>query len=68
MNFKLISSIILIGILLIFVIQNATVVEVKLFFWSIEISRALLMFIVFSVGIIIGWFANSVLNFQREEE
>lgn len=67
MNLKLMSALVLVGIVLIFVIQNATVVEVKLFFWSVEISRALLMFIVFSVGIIVGWFSRSFLNFQREE-
>ena len=67
MNIKLISAIVLVGIVLIFVIQNATVVEVKLFFWAVEISRALLMFVVFAVGIIVGWFSNSFLNFQRQE-
>lgn len=47
---------ILIGLLfVIFVIQNAEVVEVRFLFWGAEASRALVLCCVFALGLIAGW-------------
>ena len=65
MSYKLISTLILIGMMVIFVIQNVTVVEIKFFLWSFEMSRALLYFILIAKGIIIGWLLN---NYYRNKK
>lgn len=55
MSFKLIFGLVLAGILIVFIIQNVTVVELKFLFWTLSMSRAFLMFLILSAGIILGW-------------
>ena len=40
MNFKLILSIVMAGMAVLFIIQNDTVVELRLLFWTLSMSRA----------------------------
>jgi len=67
MSYKLILALLLTGTALIFVIQNASVVEIKFLLWSFEISRALLYFILLSAGIIIGWLLNSFSRLRKKQ-
>ena len=59
MNFKLIFSIVMAGLAVLFIIQNVTVVDMKFLFWTLSMSRALLMSLILSVGIILGWLLHS---------
>jgi uncharacterized integral membrane protein len=59
MSYKLILTLILVGISVIFVIQNVAVVEITFLLWSFAMSRSLLFFILLSTGLISGWFLNS---------
>ena len=59
MNFKLIFSIAMTGMAVLFIIQNVTVVDMKFLFWTLSMSRALLMSLILSVGIILGWLLHS---------
>jgi putative membrane protein len=59
MNFKLIFSIAMAGLAVLFIIQNVTVVDMKFLFWTLSMSRALLMSLILSVGIILGWLLHS---------
>ena len=45
----------LIGLVIIFVLQNTQVVEVRLLFWTISMSRALMLFGTLVIGLIGGW-------------
>jgi len=45
----------LIGLVLIFVLQNTQVVEVRLLFWTVSMSRALMLFGTVVIGLIGGW-------------
>ncbi|HEY9052150.1 MAG TPA: LapA family protein [Gammaproteobacteria bacterium] len=65
MNIKLISILILLGLVVLFIIQNVAVVEIQFLFWSISISRSLLMFLVLAIGMIIGWFLHSHFKHRR---
>ncbi len=67
MSYKLILTLLLTGTVLIFVIQNASVVEIKFLLWSFDISRALLYFILLSAGIIIGWLINSYSRLRKKQ-
>jgi len=63
MNAKLILGIILAVMAAVFVIQNVTSVDLTFLFWTLSMSRALLMFLILSLGIILGWLLHG--NFKR---
>ncbi len=54
MKAKIVIIVILTILLIVFVLQNTTMVSVKLWFWGANIPMALLLFICFAVGLIIG--------------
>ena len=45
----------LISLVIIFVLQNTQVVEVRFLFWTISMSRALILFATLAIGLIAGW-------------
>ena len=55
MNAKIIFGIILAGMAAVFLIQNAASVDMTFLFWTLSMSRALLMFLILSLGFILGW-------------
>jgi len=59
MNFKLIFTLAMAGMAVLFIIQNVTVVDMKFLFWTLSMSRALLMSLILSTGIILGWLLHS---------
>ena len=65
MNAKLILVLVLLGAAVLFIIQNVAVVEIQFLFWSMQLSRSLLMFLVLAVGILVGWFLHAWLKHQR---
>ena len=54
-QWKIISVMTLIGMVVLFTVQNYKVVELQFIFWKLAMSRALLVFTVLAVGIAIGW-------------
>ena len=68
MKYKLIISLVLICLIVIFIIQNVAVVEIDLFFWSIAMSRVLLMLILLVAGIIVGWLLKSYWIQRRKKD
>lgn len=65
MNAKMYITLIMLILIVIFTVQNAAVVTVNILFWKLEISRALLIFFVFAIGIIIGWISHSHMRHTR---
>jgi putative membrane protein len=59
MNFKLILSLVLAGMAVLFIIQNVPAVELTFLFWTLSMSRALVMFLFLLTGIILGWSLHS---------
>lgn len=55
MNAKLVAAIVLIVMVLIFVLQNVNVVELRFLFWTLTMSRALLFILLLVVGMVLGW-------------
>ena len=45
----------LIGLVIIFVLQNTQVVEVRFLLWTISMSRALMLMGTLAIGLIGGW-------------
>lgn len=54
MKTKLIVVTILALLLVVFAVQNTEVTQVKLWFWQLNMARAILIFVSFAVGLIIG--------------
>ena len=54
MKTKIIIIVVLAVLLIIFVLQNTAMVSIKFWFWELNIPRALLLFVCFAVGLIIG--------------
>ena len=65
MNYKLILILILAGLAVVFIIQNVAVVEIQFLFWSIQMSRSLLMFFLLAVGVILGWFLHGYWKYRK---
>ena len=45
----------LIGMVLMFVMQNVAVVQVRFLFWEVSMSRALMLIATLAVGLVGGW-------------
>ena len=63
---KLIVGGILLLLGIIFAVQNAPVVEVKFFVWSLKMSQALVIFLTGAVGTIIGFFFGTAFKISRQ--
>jgi uncharacterized integral membrane protein len=66
MNFKLISGLVMICLILVFIIQNIAIVEIRLFFWTIEISLVLLILILLGLGMVAGWLLNDYFTYRKK--
>jgi uncharacterized integral membrane protein len=51
---------------MIFAVQNAADVDIKLLFWHVNFPRSLLIFMMLMIGMIIGWFARSLFRISRK--
>ncbi len=63
---KIITISVLAVILIIVLIQNSSVVEFHFLFWTFTVSRYLLLFLLFTIGFIIGWLLRS--HFLRRKD
>ena len=59
MQAKLILSLVLAGLAVIFIVQNVAVVDIRFLFWKLSMSRALFMFFLLAIGIVVGWSLHS---------
>lgn len=68
MNIRLILVLVITGITVVFITQNVSVVEVTFLFWSISMSRALLIFFTLAIGFILGWFLHGYLAYRKSRD
>lgn len=57
---KFVTGIIFGVLMVIFIFQNLDMVDINFLFWHIAISRALMIFVVFLIGIILGTLLRSL--------
>lgn len=65
MRWKLVVSLLLLGLLVVFSVQNYEVVQVRVLVWHLDMSRAVLLFLVLALGIAIGWIAATLRRTAR---
>jgi len=68
MKVKLVITLILLSITLLFVYQNTDLIQVDFLAWSVDVSLALLVIFAFAVGLSLGWVLNSYLRFSRQRK
>ncbi len=68
MAYKTIITAALIILVMIFVAQNAAVVEVQLLFWKLALPRSVLIFTLLVIGFVIGWFSRSMFRVVLNKE
>ena len=68
MAYKTIVTVVLIILVMIFAIQNAAIVEIRLLFWEVAFPRSLLLFMMLLIGIVIGWFTRSMFRLSRHKD
>ena len=66
MPLKLILSLLLAGLAVLFVVQNVTVVEVRFLLWGLHMTLSLLIFLLFAGGLIVGWLLHSYWVYRRK--
>ena len=64
MNYKLGVGLGLAALVVLFIFQNTTVVELQFLWWRIGMSRALMIVLVLAIGVLIGWLLGS--HFARK--
>jgi len=65
MQIRVIPTSLLIAMSLIFVLQNTQVVEIRFLFWTLTISRVLL---VLGIGWLVGWLAHGLIASKRARQ
>jgi len=66
MKFKQILNLVIVCFVLIFVFQNTVIVKIRFLFWSISMSRSLLILVFVGMGIIIGWLLNNHFSIKKK--
>ncbi len=56
----------LILLVMIFAVQNAATVEIRLLFWDVAFPRSLLIFLMLLIGMVIGWSLRSVFRHLKK--
>jgi uncharacterized integral membrane protein len=65
MHFYLIVILALSGVAVIFIIQNVAAVDVNFLFWTISMSRALLIIFTLAIGFLLGWFLHTYYSYRN---
>jgi len=67
MKIKLYIGLALLGLVLIFILQNTEVVNLKFLFWQLTLSRALLLLLVFVCGLATGLLFGALARRPRKK-
>jgi uncharacterized integral membrane protein len=62
MRAKTIAVLVLIGLFLIILVQNAQIITLRLFFWEIGMSQVILLPMAMFIGFILGFIVSQVTS------
>jgi uncharacterized integral membrane protein len=66
MNIRAYISLLLLLLVVVFIVQNANVVDTQFLFWKISMSTSLMTFFVLATSIIIGWITAGHLHNRHD--
>lgn len=55
-------------IMVVFIFQNLDIVEINFLFWSISVSRALMIFLILLIGILLGAILRGIKRIKEKRE
>lgn len=65
---RLVGALVLVGLVIIFTLQNTETIGVDILFWELDASGAIFVFLNFAVGVVVGWVLRgrnrSILGFS----
>jgi uncharacterized integral membrane protein len=62
MNVRAVFTTLLIVLSVIFVLQNTEVVEIRLLFWTLSMSRVLIILLLLAIGMLVGWLLHGLFG------
>ena len=68
MHINKILVFVLIGITVLFTIQNLAMAEIQFLLWSFSLPRAVLLLVIFAIGFLTGWLVKSYLTHKEKEK
>jgi uncharacterized integral membrane protein len=64
-NLKLFFGLALIGLTVLFTLQNTAVIELRFLLWKISMSRSLMVFLLVAVGFVAGWMLSNWSSYRQ---
>ena len=68
LNTKLVVSLVLAGLAVLFIVQNAAVVDIRFLFWKMSMAGGLFMFFMLAIGILVGWLLHSSYMHKKQNQ
>jgi uncharacterized integral membrane protein len=65
MHTRAILTALLVVLSAIFVLQNTQVVEIRFLFWTLSMSRVLMIPLLLAIGMLVGWLLHSLLASRK---
>lgn len=62
---KLVVTVVLLLLVIVFMVQNAAITEIKFLMWEIDIPRSFVVFMTFLIGVLVGWFMRAMYRLSR---
>ncbi len=56
----------LVALAVLFIIQNVAIVEIQFLFWSIRMSRSLLVLVLLAIGAAMGWILSGYVKRNKK--
>lgn len=67
MKIRAYIALLLLLLVVVFIVQNATVVDIQFLLWKLSMSRSLMIFFVLAIGIVIGWITAGHFYKKRDK-
>ena len=67
-SYKLSTSLVLIILATVFLIQNTQVIQINVLFWTFSMSASIMVVMLLVTGILIGWFLYGYLYNKKSRE
>jgi putative membrane protein len=68
MKSRYVLVLVLTALLVVFILQNVEDVEIRFLFWSLGMSRALMVILLIAAGAVIGWAAGGKQKKGKQKE
>ncbi|HXH64013.1 MAG TPA: LapA family protein [Mariprofundaceae bacterium] len=68
MHSRAILTALLIALPVIFVLQNTQVVEIRFLFWTLSMSRVLIILLLLAIGMLAGWLLHGLFISRKTHQ